>query len=203
MNNKRRAEPIIKLGVWMMKNSYLIATTTFLFAGCASVPPYMAPPPNEASATLTIAIGNEDGESKLSLGRKDADDCLEFPVLYSFGSVRVRSEESPVPKEIKIPVGKPQIFQYRRNKGRNSSAQFCEINMQFVPEKDTRYLIVSGNRYLESENKIREFFAGPKEECLVRVFQKDDKDALKPVAIEQLKIKPTRLGVPGCPKVVK
>ncbi len=185
-----------------MKN-LCIVTTTLLLSACGSVAPYKEPPPDQASATLTIALGNEYGQSSVSYGRADEDGCLEFPTLLAGGSVRSYKQAAPAPKDVRIPADGPQILRYYREIGRNASAQACTINLRFEPKKDAHYVVTSDKRYETS--KSQSWWSGEqttsKEVCMVYLLELDDKEGLKPVPIKQIGVNPTRFGVPGCPKV--
>tara|TARA_Y100000296_G_scaffold43455_2_gene49931 strand:+ start:2745 stop:3311 length:567 start_codon:yes stop_codon:yes gene_type:complete len=188
-----------------VKNVYpvsLITATTLLVSACGSVQPYKEPLPDQASATLTIALGNEYGESSLSYGRADEDGCLEFPTLYASGNVRDLQQTRPAPKTLKIPAGSPQLLRYYRQIGRNASARACTINLRFEPKKDAHYLVTSDKRY--ETGKSKSWWSGEKttstEVCMVYVLELDETEGLKPVPIKQVGVNPTRFGVPGCPK---
>lgn len=181
----------------------LSAAAALLLSACGSVQPYKEPLPGQASATLTIALGNEYGESSLSYGRADEDGCLEFPALYASGNVRGLEQKPPAPRNVKIPAGSPQILKYYRQIGRNASALACTINLRFEPKKDAHYLVTSDKRY--ETGKSKSWWSGEQttntEICMVYVLELDEKEGLKPVPIKQVGVNPTRFGVPGCPRV--
>ncbi len=180
-----------------------IVSTTLLLSACTSVPPYKEPPPDQASATLTIALGNDYGQSSISYGRADANGCLEFPPLLSTGSVRTYTPTGPAPKDVKIPADGPQILRYHREIGRNASAQACTIDLRFVPKKDAHYVVTSNTRY--ESTKSPSLWSGEtttsKEICMVYLLEMDETTGLKPVPIKQINVNPARLFGPSCAKV--
>jgi len=182
-----------------VKNVYLITATTLLFTGCASVPPYQEPLRGEASAALDIEIGNEAGTIKISYGKSDSSDCFEFSNLYAAKNSVSGSKKIQPAKQVAIPAGMPQVLRYNRI----DYNEYCDVNVRFVPLQGKQYVLRTDDRYLKAESGLPAFFGGgPKSQCVVELFRKDAGDVLSPVQFERLPIKPTRIGYPGCPKIL-
>ena len=182
-----------------MKLFYLLVTSPLLLAGCASVPPYKEPAPNEASASLSIEFGSETGDLKISYGKTDANDCFEFSPLYAVQNSRPGNEKTRPAKQVTIPASEPQVLRYNRI----DYNEYCDINLGFVPQQGRHYVLRTDNRYLAPENDLPAFFGGgSKRQCVVELFRKDAGDVLSSVQFDRLPIKPTRIGISGCPKIL-
>jgi len=189
-----------------MKNIYLITTTTLLLSGCGSIQPYQEPAPDQGSATLTIAFRNEIGVSSLSYGRADEDGCMEFPSLHSAGSVHFKPKRlKPAPKDVRIPANGPQILQYSWVTSYSSGSPVCTFTLRFEPKNGGHYLVTNDNS-IQSEKRKALLFGDNTvytEKCMVYVQELDENKGMKPVSIKPIAVAPTRLGYPGCPRVVK
>jgi hypothetical protein len=180
-------------------NIYLVTATTVLLAGCASVAPYQAPLPGEASASLFIEFGVETGEVQISYGKSDSGDCFEFSNLYKTKNSISGNEKKRPAKQVTIPANGPQVLRYNRV----DYNEYCDINLRFMPQQGKQYLLRTDSRYLKPESELPAFFGGgAKSQCIVELFRKDAGDVLSPVKFDKLPIKPTRIGYPGCPKIL-
>lgn len=182
-----------------MKLCHLLVVSPLMLAGCASVAPYQAPSPNEASASLTVEFGRETGDLELSYGMTDADDCFEFSTLHAVRSLRSGNDKPRPAKEVSIPANAPQVLRYNRV----DNNEFCDVNLRFVAQQGAQYVLRTDNRYLKQESDAPAFFGGGSpRQCVVELYRKDAGNVMSPVQFERLPIKPTRMGFPGCPKVL-
>ncbi|MBB5390837.1 MULTISPECIES: hypothetical protein [unclassified Herbaspirillum] len=182
-----------------MKLFHLVVASPFILAGCASVAPYQAPQSGESSASLSIEFGRETGEVEMSYGKSDSDDCFEFSVLHAVKYSRAGNEKKQPVKQVLIPASGPQVLRYKRV----DYNEYCEINLRFLPQQGEQYVLRTENRYLKSESELPAFFGGgAKRQCVVELYRKDAGDVLSLVQFDRLPIKPTRMGYPGCPKIL-
>jgi len=179
-----------------MKLFYLLATSPFLLAGCASTL-YKAPLPSEPSASLSIEFGRETGNVKILHGKTDSSDCFEFSDIGQRS--RFENEKLRTVTQVTLPANAPQVLRYNRI----NYNEYCEINLRFIPQQGALYVLRTDSRYLKAESELPAFFGGgAKSQCVVDLFRKDDGNVLSPVQFERLPIKPTRMGFSGCPKIL-